>query len=291
MPLRSMTGFGQAETATPSGIYHIEIRGVNNRFLETQIRTPKFLSNLESKIKQAISSGISRGSVQLFITCNGEETRSKLVWDKEAVNGYMKIFREIQKSCGLQGDITMSDLLGFSDLIKTQATLFNDETLWEQVKPILEKAMRDFQKSREREAAQLEIELRKMLKIVQQTLKKVEKRAPLRLSEYRAALGKRIEELLKDQPDPARIAQEAAIMADRLDITEECQRLNAHIEKFTETFKADEPVGKRMNFLLQEMNREANTIGSKANDTEISHLSVSLKEFIEKIREQIQNIE
>lgn len=129
------------------------------------------------------------------------------------------------------------------------------------------------------------------MKEISRTLAQVEKRAPARIIEYSKALTERISKLIDTQPDPIRIATEVAVFADRLDISEECTRLKAHIAKFSEDFEMDEPVGKRMSFLLQEMNREANTIGSKANDTEISHLSVKLKENIEKIREQIQNIE
>jgi uncharacterized protein (TIGR00255 family) len=291
MPLRSMTGFGQAEVSTPSGSYRVEIRSVNNRFFELQIRQPKFLFNLEQKIKQTISGVVSRGSVTVFISCSSSESDNRLSWDKEKVGSYIKIFREIQQAYGLPKDISLSDLIGFSDLITTESVAFDDDTLWSHLKPILEAAIKDLQKSRENEARILTDDLKKMIAVVLKAVGKIEKRAPLRLKTYRVELTKRIEQLIKNPPDPTRISAEVALMADRMDIREETTRLRAHFEKFEETFGTNEQVGKRMNFLLQEMNREANTIGSKANDLEISHLSVQLKEYIEKIREQIQNIE
>ena len=291
MPLRSMTGFGQAEGTTPSGSYRVEIRSVNNRYFELQLRIPKVFASLEPRVKQTVSAQVSRGSVSLFISSTTDQAPAKLGWDKEKVDSYIRIFKEVKAAYGLSGELSFSDLVGFSDFIKTESVDFNDETLWQHLSPIIEKCIADFQKSREAEAKFLSADLKKMVKSMLADVKKIEKRAPLRLKEYSAALTARIEQLIKNPPDPGRIATEVAVMADRMDIAEEITRLKAHLEKFVETLESDEQVGKRMNFILQEMNREANTIGSKANDLEISHLSVSLKENIEKIREQIQNIE
>ncbi len=285
-----MTGFGLAEDTTPSGTYRVEIRGVNNRFLDIQIRQPKFTAVLESKIKKELSA-ISRGSITVIISCDRETDSTTLTWDKGSVDNYMRIFREVKDSYNLAGEVSLSNLLNFSDFIKTESVTYAEDTLWKHLRPVLGKAMGAFQESRESEGALLVKDLKKILKEITRTVQKVEKRAPQRVEEYAASLKPRIEKLLETPPDPSRIATEVALLAERLDITEECTRLRAHIEKFSEDFKLDEPVGKRMGFLLQEMNREANTIGSKANDTEIAHLSVSLKENIEKIREQIQNIE
>lgn len=291
MPIRSMTGFGLAEGASPSGTYRVEIRGVNNRFLELQIRLPKFAANLESRVKKEISSAISRGSVTVLISCDREDTESKLSWDKKTVDGYMKIFGEIQKAYKLEGKVTLNDLLNFSDFIKSESDGFDEDVLWKHLKPVLTESLEAFQKARETEAAMLVKDLKKLLKDITKSLQLVEKRAPVRIQEYAKVLTEKVQKLIDNPPDPLRMQTEIALFADRLDITEECTRLRAHIEKFSADFELDEPVGKRMGFLLQEMNREANTIGSKANDTEISHQSVKLKENIERIREQIQNIE
>jgi uncharacterized protein (TIGR00255 family) len=287
-----MTGFGLAEAAAPSGTYRVEIRGVNNRYQEIQVRLPKFAANLETKVKKELSSIVSRGSINIFISCErGEVEACELSWDKSAIDNYLRVLNEIKSEYSLGGEIRLSDLLRFGDFIKSGSVTYTEETLWKHLRPAVISAIKAFQESREQEGAQLVKDLKKILKEITKTLQLIEKRAPERVKEYRASLTARVEKLIADQPDPQRIAAEVALMAERLDITEETTRLCAHIEKFSADFKQDEPVGKRMGFLLQEMNREANTIGSKANDTEIAHWSVTLKENIEKIREQIQNIE
>jgi uncharacterized protein (TIGR00255 family) len=291
MPVRSMTGFGIAEARTPSGQYRVEIRAVNNRFLDIQIRSPKALYGLEQKIKEQITDTISRGSVSVFISCDKENEEGRLSWDATAVKNYIDIFRQIQKRFKLSGSITLSDLLHFSDFIKSESAQCDEKTLWKHFKPVLVDAIKKFQESRESEAAHIIKDLKKTLDAVSGLLGDVEKRAPQRIQEYMTILHERVEKLLKNPPDETRLAMEITLMADKMDISEEITRLRAHIAVFVKDFDSGEPVGKRMNFLLQEMNREANTIGSKANDTVISHLSIALKENVEKIREQIQNIE
>jgi uncharacterized protein (TIGR00255 family) len=291
MPIKSMTGFGLSEARTPSGTYRVEIRTVNNRFLDIQLRQPKSFSNLEQKIKSAISAAVPRGSVSVYIGCDKENGEGKLSWDKTSVDNYISVFREIKKKYKLAGDISLSDLLHFSDFMKTDSVQCDEKTLWKHFSPVLEKTLALFQVSREAEGDHIVRDLKKILDTVSKLLKDVEARAPKRIDDYSKELTKRIEKLLANPPDESRLAMEIAIMADKMDISEECTRLRAHINAFIKDFDSTEPIGKRMNFLLQEMNREANTIGAKANDTEISHLSVSLKENIEKIREQIQNIE
>jgi uncharacterized protein (TIGR00255 family) len=291
MPVRSMTGFGQSEARTPSGQYRVEIKAVNNRFLDIQVRSPKSLYSLEQKIKELITDTVSRGSVSVFIGCDKENELGKLSWDAEAVKNYVDIFKEIRKRFKLSGDITLSDLLHFSDFLKTESIQADEKTLWKHFKPVLTDAVKDFQKSRETEGGRIVKDLRKTLEEITRLLGEVEARAPQRVTEYLAVLTERVQKLLKNPPEESRIAMEIALMADKLDISEECTRLRVHLEAFVKDFDGGEPVGKRMNFVLQEMNREANTIGSKANDAVISHLSITLKEKIEQIREQIQNIE
>ncbi len=286
-----MTGFGLAEAVTPSGTYCVEIRGVNNRFLELQLRQPRFVNNLEPQVRKEIQSVISRGSLTVIITCDREAESRKLSYDKQAVQQYIKILREIKDRYKLKGDVSLEELITFSDIIKADSASFDDEMIWKHIRPVLLKAIGAFQKTREKEAAFILKDLKQTLAGIEKTLRLIEKRAPVRMQEYSSGLRERITKLSSVQVDPSRIAVEIAVLADRLDIAEECTRLRAHLAKFHEDLSADEPAGKRLSFLLQEMNREANTIGSKANDTEIAHRSVSLKEDIEKIREQIQNIE
>jgi uncharacterized protein (TIGR00255 family) len=294
MPVRSMTGFGLADVLTPSGTYRVEIRGVNNRFMDLQLRQPRYFANLEQKIKKEIGESISRGSISVYITSDRENEAGKLTWDEEAVANYLRIFREIKKANKLAGDITLSDLLRFSDFIKTTTIKCDDKTLWKHFSPALDAALENYQKSREIEGAAIIKDLKKSIAEMLSLLTKIEHQAPERIDTYAKELTKRIEKLLSEMregPDEQRLATEVAFMADRLDISEEIQRLKTHISAFTKDFQSSEPIGKRMGFLLQEMNREANTIGSKSNDTVISHLAIKLKEYIEKIREQIQNIE
>jgi uncharacterized protein (TIGR00255 family) len=286
-----MTGFGLAEGTAPSGSYRVEIRGVNNRFLELQVRQPRFVNNLEQQIRKEVTSTISRGSLTIVITCDRDESGQKLSWDQKTVENYIGIFRDIKTRFALEGEVTLSHLLNFNDIVKADTAVFDDETIWKHIRPVLTKALEAFQGTREKEAAFIVKDLKLTLKGIERNLKLIEKRAPQRLVEYAKSLKERVAKLVATEPDQGRIALEIAVMADRLDIAEECTRLRAHLAKFGEDFESDEPAGKRLGFLLQEMNREANTIGSKANDTEISHLSVKLKEDIEKIREQIQNIE
>ena len=286
-----MTGFGLAEAVTPSGIYRVEIRGVNNRFFELQLRQPRFVNNLEPQVRKEIQAVISRGSLTVIITCDREEEGRKLSYDKQAVQQYIKILREIKSRYKLKGDVSLEELITFSDIIKADATLFDDEMVWKHIRPVLLKALSAFQKTREKEAAFLLKDLMRTLTGIEKTLRLIESRAPVRMQEYSESLRERIAKLSSVEVDPSRIAVEIALLADKLDIAEECTRLRAHLAKFDEDLRADEPAGKRLGFLLQEMNREANTIGSKANDTGIAHRSVSLKEDVEKIREQIQNIE
>jgi uncharacterized protein (TIGR00255 family) len=286
-----MTGFGLAEASTPSGTYRIEVRGVNNRFLDIQLRQPRFVNDLEPQVRKEIQAVISRGSLNVNISCDREEGGKKLSYDKQAVEQYVRILREIKTSHGLSGEVSLDNLVHFSDIIEADVDSFENETIWKHLRPILQQAIQAFQKTREKEALFLVKDLKKTLLNIEKVLKQVEKRAPARMKEYSQSLSDRIARLGAAEPDPSRLALEIAILADKLDIAEECTRLRAHIAKFYEDLAADEPIGKRLGFLLQEMNREANTIGSKANDTEIAHLSVSLKEDVEKIREQIQNIE
>lgn len=292
MALKSMTGFGQANLKSTWGDFHIELRAVNNRFLDIQLRCPKMLANFDSAIKQLLGEHISRGSVSLFINVEEKEKSARLTYDKDAVQTYLTIFREIKKKYKLAGDITLADLLKFSDVITTEASKTADDAIWKQLKAALQKALEAFEKSRVAEAQRLTVDLKKTLKELRRLTDLVEKRAPARQKLAAETMQKRINAMLGNQIiDQQRIAAEIAVMADRLDISEEITRLRSHIDAVEADLACTEPVGKRLNFLLQEMNREANTTGSKANDTEISHLSISLKENIEKIREQIQNIE
>ncbi len=291
MALRSMTGFGQAEAVTEIGTCRVEIRSVNNRFLDIQLRTPRAFSPLETQIKKTITEHIARGSITLFVSWERESTQDIYSWDKDAVKQYVHVLKEIRENQKLSGEVTLDHLLTLDDIIKVETATYSDEHLWKHFFPVLNRALEKFQQAREAEAAYIEKDLKTRLKDLETICTQIAQAAPERLKRYSSELREKIEKIADGVVDEQRIATEIAIMADRLDISEETTRLGAHTEAFVQLFSLPEPVGKRMGFFLQEMHREANTIGSKANDTKISHLSVSLKENIEKIREQIQNLE
>lgn len=288
-----MTGFGQAESVTPTGTYRVEIRAVNNRFLDVQLRLPKTFAALEQKVRQTVSEAASRGSVIVMVNYTGGEGETRLTWDRQAVESYVRIFREVIKEQQLGGEVTLSHLLQFSDLIKAETTELSEKDAWRDLRPVLVSALESFAVSRQGEGRHTERDLRAAVRGLSAALKKIEHRAPVRLKTYQKELRERIRGVLDkaDVIDETRVAMEVAIMADKLDIAEECARLRAHIDKFLETLDSDEPVGKHLGFLLQEINRESNTICSKANDAQISHWGVELKEHTERLREQIQNIE
>jgi uncharacterized protein (TIGR00255 family) len=293
MALRSMTGYGQAEAATEGGAsYRVEIRGVNNRFLDVQTRLPKSLMSLEQKVKARVAAELARGYVTLTVSGGGAGAELRLTWDRAAVEAYLRIFREVIAEQGLEGGVTLRDLLQFSDFVKAETAGLSEEEVWTGLEPVVAAALREFQAARAREGRHTEREVRAALKAMGATLKRIEARAPRRVREYGKALRARVRQLVTGAGvDDGRIATEIAIMADKLDIAEECARLRGHLEAFDATLGADEAAGKRLGFLLQEMNREANTICSKANDAGIAQAGIVLKEHIERIREQLQNVE
>ncbi|MBD3316408.1 MAG: YicC family protein [Chitinivibrionales bacterium] len=291
MALHSMTGFGQAESNSPAGTIRVEIRGVNNRYLDLQLRLPRAMTNLETKVKKRVNQSVSRGSVQVTVYWDKEAEEEKITWNRAATAELVGILTEIKETHGLAGDLTIGELLQHGDIIKTDTVSYDENALWRSVSPVLSNALSSFQESRAAEGAFIGRALAKMNTKLEKTVAQIEKRAPIRLKHHQAELQRRVENLAGSLVDEQRMVSEIAVMADKLDISEECTRLRAHIHTFIEGLQGSGPVGKRLGFLSQEMNREANTIGSKANDTQIAHKSVVLKEIIEQIREQIQNIE
>jgi len=289
-----MTGFGQAEATAASGVsYRVEIRGVNNRFLDVQARLPKSLAALEQKVKARVAAELSRGYITLTISGAGTGAEPRLTWDRVSVAAYMRIFREVIAEHGLEGGVSLRDLLQFSDFVKAETADVDGEEVWSGLEPVVAAALREFQAARAREGRTTEREVRAALKAMGAALKHIEARAPRRVREYGRALRERVRQLVEGTAgvDETRVATEVALMADRLDIAEECTRLRGHLEAFDATLGGDEAAGKRLGFLLQEMNREANTICSKANDADIGQRGIALKEHIERIREQLQNVE
>lgn len=289
----SMTGYGRAELVKEDVKASVEISSVNNRFCEVQFRLPKFLSPLESKLKETILSTITRGKISY--TLNWEESlpiTSYVKLNEEAASVYHTIMTQLREKYNLSGEIRVDHFLNLPDLIKVEKEECDVDKAWEVVREVTLGALEEFNSMRKSEGVRLASDLKQRVDNLDGTISEIERLTPLNVSSYRKKLKLRISELLADQVvDEQRIEQEVALMAEKSDVTEECVRFKSHNQQFLSALEEGGPVGKRLTFLLQEMNREANTIGSKASDAQISQRVIFLKEEIEKIREQVQNIE
>lgn len=289
----SMTGYGRAELVEQNIRATVEISSVNNRFCDIQFRLPKNLSPLESKLKEVILSTITRGKISF--TLNWEETSpvaSYVKLNQEAADVYFNIMTQLKQRLGLSGDIRMDHFLNLPDLIKVEKEEPDMNEAWEIVSRITLKALEEFNRMRKAEGTRLAQDLSERITKLEKSITEIERQAPRSIENYRKKLKGRVKELLDNVTvDEHRIELEVALMAEKCDVTEECVRFKSHNLQFLSALKEDAPVGKRLTFLLQEMNREANTIGAKAADAEISQKVIFLKEEIERIREQAQNIE
>ena len=289
----SMTGYGRAELVEENVKATVEISSVNNRFCEIQFRLPKNLSPLESKLKEIILSTISRGKISF--TLNWEETSpvaSYVKLNEEVSDVYFSIMTQLKERYNLSGEVRVDHFMTLPDLVKVEKEEYALDKAWEILQKITRKALEEFNQMRRAEGAKLAQDLFERINKLEGAIVEIEKLTPQSIDTYRKKLKSRIKELLEDTTiDEHRIELEVALMAEKCDVTEECVRFRSHNEQFLSALKEDVPVGKRLTFLLQEMNREANTIGSKAVDVEISQKVIYLKEEIEKIREQVQNIE
>ncbi len=289
----SMTGYGRAELVEENIKASVEISSVNNRFCDVQFRLPKHLSPLESKLKETILSTITRGKISF--TLSWDETSPMVSYVKlneEAADVYFNIMTQLKERYDLSGEIRMDQFLSLPDLVKVEKEEPDLNKAWEVVLRITLKALEEFNRMRKAEGTKLSQDLSGRIARLEKTITQIERLTPKSIASYRKKLKSKIKELLDNSAtDEHRIELEVALMAEKCDVTEECVRFRSHNHQFLSALKEDVPVGKRLTFLLQEMNREANTIGSKASDAEISQKVIFLKEEIEKIREQVQNIE
>jgi uncharacterized protein (TIGR00255 family) len=288
-----MTGYGSAETERDGQRLTAEIRSVNHRFFEVSIRAPKLVSLFEDQIRQAIQERFSRGKIMLSITWSGAgEAGEVLKVNEPVVDRYVKLLEELRTRYQLNGGVSIETLATLPDVFTWEHTALSDEETWTLIENLVTRACENMNAMKAREGQALSRDLETRLRIIRDELDKIATRAPNRSPEAKERLMGRVQSLLGDvEMDPIRIAQEVALMADRLDCTEECVRLAAHIDQFRALIEGNELAGRKLNFLLQEMNREANTIGSKANDVEIAHGVVIIKEELERLREQVQNVE
>ncbi len=291
--IRSMTGYGAAESEHNGQRLAAEIRSVNHRFCEVSVRAPKVALLFEDQIRQLIQDRFSRGKFNLTITWAGAGGEGEVLKLNEGVaDRYVALMTQLRDRYQIPGDLDLRTLATLPDLFTWEHATMSDDEAWSMVKEIVEKACESMNQMKAREGAALAADLEGRLGTVKGELVKIAARAPLRPAEARDRMVSRIQPLLDEvEMDPIRIAQEVAMLADRLDCTEECVRLDAHIDQFRHLMEGPELAGRKLNFLLQEMNREANTIGSKANDVDIAHAVIVIKEEIERLREQVQNVE
>ena len=291
--IRSMTGYGSAELERDGQRLTAEIRSVNHRYCEVSIRAPRLISMFEDQIRQLIQEKFSRGKITVGISWGGAgESGEVLSLNVPVVERYVSLLQQLRDRYRLSAELNVGTLATLPDVFTWEHTALSDEQTWALVKTLMERACENMNAMKAREGEALARDLGKRLEILRDELNRVVERAPFRPREAKERLMARLKVMLDDvEMDPARIAQELALMADRLDCTEECVRLSAHLDQFRTLMEGPELAGRKLNFLLQEMNREANTIGSKANDVEIAHAVVVMKDEVERLREQVQNVE
>ena len=292
--ISSMTGFGRGEFSTDGFTATVEFRSVNSRFCEVSIRLPRTIAERESEIQRLVKGVFSRGRINVQIQIElPSDISSEQQINREAAAAYRGLLEELRDAAGLKEPIQLEHILRFPDVFHTVENGGGEaDEIWNAVSKALDEGSRKMLEMRRREGEALEKELQDRLTEIETNLLIVEEQAPERLPSARERLRDRLSEIIDDERiDNDRIEFEMALLADRLDIREECVRLRSHIDIFREAVSGDEPVGRKLNFLSQEMNREINTIGSKANDAGLSHVVVRMKEQLEKIREQIENVE
>ena len=292
--LISMTGFGRAESQEGDYTYQAEIRSVNNRFIEINTRLPKAYVDLEQPLKKLIKSHCSRGSISLTISlANSIEGSGE--WDVKPnlplATQYVDALNQIRDSLGLQGEIDLKSIVGLRDIIKIEPVAL-DPAKKDLILNITTEALISLHKMREEEGKNMQQDLSQRIDAIESHAAEIESRHPEVIKEYQEKLNERIKTLNEGVGlDETRLAQEAALLADRSDITEEMTRLKSHLNQFRSFFNAKEPIGRKLEFITQEINREVNTTGSKSSDTEVSNRVIEMKSELEKIREQVQNIE
>lgn len=291
--IKSMTGFGRAEEIIGGRDIIVEIRSVNHRYYEFSARVPRAYGYLEEKLKSYINGKMSRGKVEVSVSITAVETGDALIEvNKNTAKGYIDALRAANEELGLTDDLTLSRLMRLPDIFTVRKNSEDEEVIWNDVKTVTDEAAERFVAMRETEGAKMRDDILERAGIIEHLVSEVERLSPVSAEKYRNKLYSRLCEVLEDKNiDEQRIVTEAAIFADKIAVAEETVRLKSHIRQLNDMLMLSEPVGRKLDFLIQEFNREANTIGSKAQDIAITKLVVDLKSEIEKIREQIQNIE
>lgn len=291
--MNSMTGFGRAEKKTRFGLISVEISSVNNRFLEFTIRTPRHLNSLETSIRELVADKLGRGKVTVIVNVDGtDDSTGGYPINSRAIKAYYAQLDKLRAQLKITQPVTMFDLLQLPDVASPDRQESDMETVWKTLKPIVTSALKEMSSMRAREGQAMAHDMKARLDESEKLVAVVEEVSPRVVQAYRERLMSRIHELLEPpMREGLRIEEEVAYVAERTDVTEECIRFRSHVNQFRKALSQKQPAGKRLNFLLQEMNREVNTIGSKCADASLSSTVIALKEIVEKIREQAQNVE
>jgi uncharacterized protein (TIGR00255 family) len=289
-----MTGYGRREMSDAGGRFTIEVRSVNNRYIDIQVKAPRGLAVLEQRIRKRVQDRFSRGRFDVYITRNGEkESVGRLVVNEPLAGQYIAALRELKARFGLGGEVDLSFLAGLPDLFALTEVKEDMEAVWQVLAEGLAHALKELDDMRAEEGRALVRDISGRLETIDRLLAAIHDLAPASVEAARKRMSDALTKLLHEQPDPVRLAQEIAILAERTDVTEELTRLGSHMVQFRALLadSSGEAVGRKLDFLLQEMGRETNTIASKAMDAQISLSVVNIKAELEKIREQVQNIE
>ena len=291
--IRSMTGYGREQDTADKRTILVEIRSVNHRYYEFSSRIPRAYAYLDEKLKAFVNKRVSRGKVEVSVSIvNSEGSDIFIEVNRPVALGYINALRSANEELQLRDDLSLSQICKFSDIFSVQKTVDDEEEVWKAVETVAGRALEKFIAMREKEGQKMKEDILSRLSTLENMVCFIEKNAPLMTENYRNRLYNRLMDILQDKNiDEQRILTEAAIYSEKVAVDEETVRLHSHISQFRELLKSDNQVGRKLDFLVQEMNREVNTTGSKAQDLDITRTVVEMKSEIEKIREQIQNIE
>ncbi len=290
--MNSMTGFGRASVDSTSGRITVELASVNNRFLELSVRMPRSLAALEPQVREQLAEAVSRGKVTINVDVEVGKGVARAHLDQETAKAIHRELTILKKSLKLTGEISISDILSFEEVLHAGASEVDTEKIWPILKKAISQAAERLVKMRQSEGAALARDMQARLKLMEKAVGKVEAATKNSVALYADKLSKRVKELLAEPiSDSRRLEEEIAVFAERTDIAEECTRFRSHLDQYRAALSQKDAAGRKLNFILQEMNREVNTIGSKCADFSIAASVISLKEELEKLREQAQNIE
>ena len=290
---KSMTGYGRAQKIAGGRDILVEIRSVNHRYYEYSSRIPRAYGYIDEKLKALLKTSVSRGKVEVAVTINNIEAKeSEISINKAVAEGYIKALRSVSDELGLKDDLVLSKLIKLPEIFVVQKAPDNQEQIWADVSEVASEALQKFVEMRQTEGEKLELDIISKADLILKMVSQVEELSPITVENYRNRLYQKISEVLDGKEiDEQRILTESAIFAEKIAVDEETVRLHSHISQLKNMFSSNEPIGRKLDFIVQEMNREVNTIGSKAQDLNITRIVVDMKAEIEKIREQIQNIE